>query len=591
MEKPTTIELRNLDAYRGDTQLEVSPGDWTTNLSHQLQLNEGDTLFVKQSFIDTEASSSREVNVEEDITLHLAHYYYLVNTGIGNAQLVAFGGTTPSVDGAEHVSCALTQGADTDFRTITEMSFSGPDDGLTKALTFSIRSTDIDGVVRDTEPIKLPRFTVSYTLKNLNIIYKLTDTVVFVAYKGSLTKTEMNAKANVDAPELPSPAQPNPNPFKLKTAPVLADTFTPEIKTTSFVLKKGNYAPTDLCAVINRELNKNPEPDGNDIVRTQFLENTGDAFDAADPDTKYFSRNTDGAYIFSVGENPTPGGKGYNWLYGASLVNLDWNEDQGLFNWTYLHTPFYYQGKEVTAYASVQPAPPTPQAYPVDRYGGIIFRSLTATDSLGNRVDFWDNQLGFNVNHNTPGAICVYDTQITVGAITSFTIPTEVGVTVTTNFTGADSLVNKLASDTTGAFRLAPEPKDISSPDIVYSTSQYTNPVLASVSVFQQNNSYGYFLIEIDSNFSDEYVDTTSTNTKIKSVVSRFFERASYTAGTSSGSLIYTHQGPSQILSSFRCRILDSNKQLATGIGQDNTIFLQLVRAPVDAKKAQLHAH
>ena len=195
------------------------------------------------------------------------------------------------------------------------------------------------------------------------------------------------------------------------------------------------------------------------------------------------------------------------------------------------------------------------------------------------------------MNHNTPGAICVYDSKLDVGAISTFTIPTQVGVTVTTNFTGADSLVNKLASDTTGGFRLAPEPKDISSPDIVYSTSQYTNPVLASVSVFQQNNSYGYFLIEIDSNFSDEYVDTTSTNTKIKSVVSRFFERASYTAGTSSGSLIYTHQGPSQILSSFRCRILDSNKNLAKGIGQDNTIFLQLVRAPVDAKKAQLHAH
>lgn len=587
MEKPTTIELRNLDAYRGDTQLQVSPGDWTTNLSHQLQLNEGDTLFVKQSFIDTEASSSREVNVEEDITLHLAHYYYLVNTGIGNAQLVAFGGSTPAVDGAEHVSCKLTQGADTDYRAITSMEFFGPPGG-SKDFTFSIRSTDINGIVRDTEPIKVPEIILGRQILNLNIVYKTTDTVEFVVYKGSLSVEQMK-HIKVTPPALPSPSDPNP-PY-VKTEAVKADTFIPEIKTTSFVLKKGNYAPTDLCAVINRELNKNPEPDGNDIVRTQFLENTGDAFAVGDPDTKYFTRNTDGDYIFSVGENLVPGGKGYNWLYGASLVNLDWNEDQGLFNWTYLHTPFYYQGKEVTAYASVQPAPPNPQAYPVDRYGGIIFRSLTATDSLGNRVDFWDKQLGFNVNHNTPGAICVYDSKLDVGAISTFTIPTQVGVTVTTNFTGADSLVNKLASDTTGGFRLAPEPKDISSPDIVYSTSQYTNPVLASVSVFQQNNSYGYFLIEIDSNFSDEYVDTTSTNTKIKSVVSRFFERASYTAGTSSGSLIYTHQGPSQILSSFRCRILDSNKNLAKGIGQDNTIFLQLVRAPVDAKKAQLHAH
>ncbi len=75
--KPVTIELRNKDAYRGNPNLELTPGDWTTTLSDQLVLNNGDSIFVKQSFIDTEASSSREVNIPEDITLHLEHAYYL----------------------------------------------------------------------------------------------------------------------------------------------------------------------------------------------------------------------------------------------------------------------------------------------------------------------------------------------------------------------------------------------------------------------------------------------------------------------------------------------------------------------------------
>ena len=458
------------------------------------------------------------------------------------------------------------------------------------AFDFSIRSTDIDGNVRDTEPIHVPAGSSpwGYAAKNLNIVYKTTDTVEFVAYKAAKGKTEIE-NAGYALPSLPKPS--DPNPADIKTKAITGDYFKPIIDTLDIVLPAGNYAPADLCAFLNREINKNKSPVAGNVVQTSFLRNTGTdpTTDVApNPNTVYFTRNDDGGYIFSVGAAPATKdapAKPYNWLYGASQVTLDWNDDQGLFNWTYLHTPFYYLGKEVTGYATVEPAPPTPTAYDVNRYAGIAFASLGATTVKdGAKFDFWDAKLGFNVAHNQPGSLCVHDTVVTAGGITTFTVPTAIGVNVTANFTGADSLVNKSkpasGSPDTYEFRKAPEPADISSGDMVFNTSEYTEPILAGKSVFAQNLNFGYYLIEIDSNFANNFVDNTATNTKIKSVVSRYQSYQSYTAGSSDGSLIYVHKGAPTVISSFHVRILDSKKQLANNIGNDNTVFLNLVRAP-----------
>jgi hypothetical protein len=584
-----TIELRNLDSYTKNDEGVVKAGDWRTNLANQITMNQGDSLFVKQSFLDTEASSSREVNIEEDITLHLGHYYYLIQTGIAEEELSAFGGTTPVIDGKEHIACLRKTSPSTDFRIITEIQFSTIPGvpALPKKVYFSIRSTDIDGNVRDTEPIYVSDFKTNPTfsivdVKGLSIVYKTTDTVEFAKYRNADGSRGIE-DAGWAVPKLPKPGSTG----DVKTSAITGDLFNPIITTLDFVLPKGNYAPTDLCAVINREINRNLQPQGNDVVQTAFLRQTGSAYGDANAETVFFSRNDDGDYIFSVGAAPATkdkAAKAYNWLYGASQVTLDWNDDQGLFNFTYMHTPFYYLGNEVTGYASVQPPPPTATSYPVDRYGGIIFRTLGATTVKdGVPYDFWDKKLGFNVAHNTAGSITSFDTPVVKGGLTTFTIPTAIGDNVTANFTGADSLVNKSKPDSgqpeTYNFRLAPEPAAITSGDMSFNTSSYTTPVLAEFSVFKQNLNFGYYLIEIDSNFSNNFVDYDSTNTKIKSIVSRYQSYESYTAGSSDGSLIYTHKGPTALLSSFNVRILDSSKQLATNIGNDNTVFLTLVRA------------
>ncbi len=63
-------------------------------------------------------------------------------------------------------------------------------------------------------------------------------------------------------------------------------------------------------------------------------------------------------------------------------------------------------------------------------------------------------------------------------------------------------------------------------------------------------------------------------------ICSRYYERATYTSATESDSIVYTHRGAPALLSSFSCRILDSDKNIALNLGEDNTVFLQVVKAP-----------
>ena len=67
--------------------------------------------------------------------------------------------------------------------------------------------------------------------------------------------------------------------------------------------------------------------------------------------------------------------------------------------------------------------------------------------------------------------------------------------------------------------------------------------------------------------------------------MSRYYSESSYTSSSSDASLVYTHNSDEPIIiNSFKCRVLNSDKKLAQNIGKDNTIFLELVKAPPQRK-------
>ena len=92
-------------------------------------------------------------------------------------------------------------------------------------------------------------------------------------------------------------------------------------------------------------------------------------------------------------------------------------------------------------------------------------------------------------------------------------------------------------------------------------------------------NQFGYYLIEINSQFKNNFMTEDNNYNHIQQIVNRYYELNSYTSGES-GQIVYQHTGEPTLLQSFHCRILTSDKQLATNVGDDNTIHLQIVKAP-----------
>ena len=120
-----------------------------------------------------------------------------------------------------------------------------------------------------------------------------------------------------------------------------------------------------------------------------------------------------------------------------------------------------------------------------------------------------------------------------------------------------------------------------------FATSDKTFEIQANTSVLAsaQKINYGYFLVEVSAHFNNDFRTPNDKKASVVAIVSRYYELNSFTSSDTSNSVVYTHKGAPMLLSSFRCRILDSEKNLAENIGKDNTIFLEIVKSSQVDKK------
>ena len=111
----------------------------------------------------------------------------------------------------------------------------------------------------------------------------------------------------------------------------------------------------------------------------------------------------------------------------------------------------------------------------------------------------------------------------------------------------------------------------------VVGTTQIIAPNVLLDSVLET----AYYLIEVDSKFKNNVLTSDNGNMRnVQTICNTYFNSGTYTSASSADSIVYTHQGVDDItLQSFGVRILESNKELATGIGSDNAVFLQIVKA------------
>jgi len=383
--------------------------------------------------------------------------------------------------------------------------------------------------------------------------------------------------------------------------------FHPIEKPMEVKIPAGNYDPEDLAKIINRGLTEiTGTPSGNDLMgNNNFLIEVGGVIN---PDANNFIEITDGTKGEIYGYNINKTTSTFNQFAGANQLELVYNTSTQQFTFDFLHFPIYVDTNEegiaiVSRFSDVLDNTSAQEVFLANKSGGIAFTKLESSNTkTGRSSQFWSDVLGFDVNptlgNGDPNPNCIL-TQYTItgtrpdgspyilnglpSGIPVFTKDLQDGVNIVGAYEGLDAIVDKTSGNETALKPLIPAPnseKYSSSDKTLGITSQ--NSIMASESKID----YGYFLIEVKAQFKNNFITPDENRGDVVAIVSRYYELDSFTSSTASDSIIYTHQGEPQRLSSFRCRILDNKKQLAQNIGTDNTIFLEVVKAQQIPKKA-----
>ncbi len=294
-----------------------------------------------------------------------------------------------------------------------------------------------------------------------------------------------------------------------------------------------------------------------------------------DHDRTKFVRYDGGTYI-------SPAGGSSNFI-GTNQIELAYSTDSNKFFWKYIHFPIYdANGNPIIQFVenngAGNPTPPNSGKFIFNgKQGGIAFNSLQAF-TLGNKndpensYDLWNGKLGFDLSK-----LCVDFGMVTttIGAGTfqfpSFDknngAPWEDGISVTTARATLDAMVVKSSFLNLQALNTIKSIQDLTT-EIEAEEARLQTKLL----------DYGYYLIEITAGFQNEIISDTITQ-NISGIVNRYYSLGTYTSSEGS-TFQYTHRGVPVYLRDIRIRILDNDKNLATGIGDDNTIFLEIIRAP-----------
>ena len=383
--------------------------------------------------------------------------------------------------------------------------------------------------------------------------------------------------------------------------------FHPIEKSMEVKIPAGNYDPEDLAKLINRGLTEiTGGPSANQLMgNNNFLIEVGGGINT---DANNFIEITTGASENIYGYNLNNSSGAFTQFCGANQLVLSYDTSTMQFTFDFLHFPIYVDtNEEGIAIVSTFDNPLSDldgqRVFLANKSGGIAFTNLQSQNTkTGRSSQFWSDVLGFDINptlgDGSPNPNCIL-TQYTItgtapngnpyivnglpSGIPVFNRFLKDGVDVVGGYEGLDAIVDKTSGNEKALAPLIPTANTIK-----YSSSDRTLGITSQNSIMASESKidYGYFLIEVKAQFQNNFITPNENRGDVVAIVSRYYELDSFTSSTASDSIIYTHQGEPQRLSSFRCRILDNKKQLAQNIGTDNTIFLEIVKAQKTPKKA-----
>ncbi len=631
----TIIELKEGDVFKDSYQ---PNGSFDVSLKQPLVLNNGDSMSIKNSFIDTIASSGGLITLSDDITATIKFCRgFSYNTGItgndGNAE-----NTIKETGGANGYQKNIDVNVDNldvrhQFRILDRQTGVAPKgDGLTY---FQLEKHNVDNTGAHFIIANSLTFGSDFSSSGGS---HFGGVQVLFAYKGidgqvhqiNIGLTNVRASGTHDEQftqqlgddsfvfdnrftgdgkgYMSGPIEVLSNPDDLRknhnldanfdfTGPNFSggDTFTLKQEKIDLQISKGAYDPNDLARIItDKMVQVNTDIRTILTIEKSFSPFTSPLYDFANNESddgigRFICQDNEILLELIYDNQQTPSTTFNRPLVGANQFSFVFDGQAGgtnTFKFVSLHSPFY---------VNIAPAKQPPnlqignQFFMENRGGGnqftpfidtkmgeIIILGLDAVDINNNPVDFWFGKLGLSPDIIT-----------NTGNHQSFKYNPSGGPEATVQIT---KINYQNGINSTGLFRgtdsmfpkdkLVPTTADFASTTPQLFTNLMTTPIFGAKTLAEITDTTGYFLIEITGyNNDSRVIGNSDVASSISAIVSRYYASTSFTNGYEQDSIIYQHIGESITVSDLRVRILDPNKLPAFGIGNNSTVFLQIDRA------------
>ncbi len=572
-------------------------GSWTTTLKQPLEIMEGDELILNKAILDSRATTSGNIILDQDLTITFDFYYYLINAFTGDNYSNANGGAawaTSDLDLRPYV-LQVPAGADPtqDLQDITcRCNATGRQGRDGDQVGFSLQYTDTNNKVQKIHnnlefDTSVDGSKTWYWSRGRNQPITCIDGSFSIVFD-DFTNDEIS-EWNIDKTTIKTTLS-KPSATSLQ--------YTPFTATHSIVLAKGTYSPGDLAERITSEADHISTIDAlsttDPMGLNQLLASTEQGFYNTASTGLYAKGSVwvnamDGESAFKlnpIGQGTPAATDGV--YFGTDSFSLEYDLGLEKFKWNSINFSLYHNSKQSIQFKNLTGSVLRLQ----NKAGGILFKSINSVYADGTKLNLFflnkrnnkkgnDGAIGFNSNL-IPGGF-TEENSSAVGFPAKFmvfqdpndstVIELQDGINMTGALTGLDSCVNKNAANP----RLLPD----------FTTSPMSDPIAApqQEEIFAQgdyqttNVAFGYYLIAVEG-IPTQINSGVDLKQNIVGIVSRYYENDNYTNGSSDDAIVYKHIGMPMTIQGLKIRILKPDYTPADNLGQDNTIFLSLQRSP-----------
>ena len=556
------IELRQADADKVNANGDY---DITLKYTNDLMVEEGDQIMIKNIFVDTLSQSNQQINIAQNMTLNLTHYFYIIYSRQDNLEEWLAGEGLPPIDGKPYF-LAYENSSGVGTQTITSFDVIGSRIQIPRGGTVTIKYIQPDGTP-GSQNVNYPGASFDNPTSHQNCNIKIRG-----GSAASATSSELipDVKLNISAESGGS----------LELEAISLDTVV--------TIPSGNYSPDQLVAEFNRVAQSARKGSvENQVYENNFLKSTDNLVSKYGAG-KVYLQPADGGKPIKVKDDA-------NLLVGASFVELAYIPEQEQFAFEYIHMPYYqeavFDGNNLLtpAIASVGYLPIGGTDFiTVNKNTGVLFRSMESTYKDGSDAKFFDNILGFDLGAGAGSIVSEAESATyteagsTANGFKFITNPPVDGVNITGGYIPLSAETNLTGTRATGAPQPQPTWQGIlnilQAQVPFFSTTDDTYDILAGQKNTQKNQyRFGYYLVSVTGDFRSQFY-TKDVKQNIMAIVSRYYENNSFTSGTSDDSVIYIHSGAPINLQKFNVKILKPDKTIADNLGPESAIYLEIVK-------------